>query len=70
MALNLGKDTTNLPFECSQTLDKNSLKALHCDDDEDNHVSSSTYKQKQKQDALKKFEPGSTCEGRKLSEFV
>ena len=48
-------------YECSHKLDNNSLQALQHDDDEDQVSQATTSylaKQKQKQEAMKKFKPG------------
>lgn len=55
---------SNLPYECSQILDKNSLRALGCDDEDGQYFSTSAdfyNKQRQKSDTVKKFTPGSLC---------
>uniref|UniRef100_A0A914CMT2 Uncharacterized protein n=1 Tax=Acrobeloides nanus TaxID=290746 RepID=A0A914CMT2_9BILA len=51
-------------YECSHKLDSNSLQALQHDDDEDQVSQATTSylaKQKQKQEAMKKFKPGEPC---------
>jgi hypothetical protein len=51
-----------MTYSTNALLDKNSLRALRCDDDEDDHMPfNSNPKQKQKQEALKKFIPGDIC---------